>query len=278
LNQLSRLLFDTAATKWYWATILEVVGGIISVILSFTDSITDIWKLWGAALVMSLLVAGYILRQIFESQYEMAETMRRQSVLTEGLGFPIKSWMFSEWRRRSGRRLLKRFTLVQRNDDYYVTKKPPGSRRLLEMTQESAFWTRFLYSRLLDFAVLLCLFAILLLAAVLIAILTGSIPDSIMPTLAYGIFLAVPILLTSNVVGWVLKLRRLISGICSIEKDLEELASASDVDQESVLRLVFEYNCQVAAGFPIPSFIFKMEHNRIAQEWEHAHKGRKPRK
>jgi hypothetical protein len=192
--------------------------------------------------------------------------MRRQSVLTEGLGFPIKSWMFSEWRRRSGRRILKRFTLAQRNDDYYVTKKRPGARRLLEMTQESAFWTRFLYSRLLDFAKLACLVSFVIFGAVVMGVLTGAIPDGAVPAVAYGIFLAVPLFLTSNVLSWVLKLQRLIDSICSIEKDMEELAGSATIDQESVLRLVFEYNCQVAAGFPIPSFIFNMEYKNIEQE------------
>lgn len=31
LNQLSRLLFDSAANKWYFAAILEIVAGVLVV-------------------------------------------------------------------------------------------------------------------------------------------------------------------------------------------------------------------------------------------------------
>ena len=100
LNQLSRLLFDTAARKWYIAFLLELIAGFASVTFSLIQIMPDTLKLCSAAATAALLVFAYILRQRFELQYDMAETMRRQSVLTEGLGYPIKSAMFSEWRRR----------------------------------------------------------------------------------------------------------------------------------------------------------------------------------
>ena len=99
----------------------------------------------------------------------------------------------------------------------------------------------------------------------------GTVPTTIVPAFTYGIFLIIPILITSNIIGWVFKLRRLISAICDIEKDMEDLTALARPDEASVLRLVFEYNCQVVAGFPIPSFIFKAEYNHIQQEWQRTH-------
>ena len=271
LNQLSRLLFDTAARKWYVAFGLELVAGLASVVLSLLPSLSDTAKLLSATATALLLVVAYVLRQKFENQYDMAETMRRQSVLTEGLGYPIKIAMFSEWRRRVGKRVLAKFTLTARNNDYYVTKRRPSAKRLLEMTQESAFWTRFLYSKLLDIAWIACGVSTLMLTAVVVALLLGAVPKGATQTFTYGVFLVIPVLLTSNIIGWVLKLKRLVGSICDIEKDMEELAKLTRPDEASVLRLVFEYNCQVVAGFPIPSFVFNREYARIQQEWDNTH-------
>jgi hypothetical protein len=272
LNQLSRLLFDAAAMKWYLAFIFDLLAGLISLIFSLWQSVTDSARLWAALLVMVLFIVAYMFRQKFEAQYDMAETMRRQSILTEGLGLAVKDWMFSEWRRRVGASILNKFNLVKRNEDYYVTDKKSGPRRLLEMTQESAFWTRHLYSKLLDYVNWLCGSSALLLLIVILALLTGTIPSSIAPSIPYGIFLVVPILIASNILGWNFKLRRLINSICDIEKDMEELVASKRVDETSVLRLILEYNCQVSNGFPIPSIIFKKEYDRINLEWVNLHK------
>jgi len=271
LNQLSRLLFDSAAVKWYWAFLLELLAGIIALVFSLVRELPDNLKIVTAAIGVVLIVTAYLLRQIFDDQYDMAETMRRQSVLTEGLGYDIKPVMFSEWRRRAGSRILSRFTVTPRNADYYVTKKRSSPARLLEMTQESAFWTRFLYSRLLELAKIPLIIFILIVLGVILSIILGAIPTEIIPTLSYAVFLFIPIVITSNVIGWILKLRRLIASITEIENDIDTLSRLSRVDAPSVLRLISEYNCQVVSGFPIPSFVFKSEYSHIQDEWNKVH-------
>jgi len=271
LNQLSRLLFDNAAIKWYLAFILDLVVGGVSAIFALINGVPDNIKLASACLTVVLAIVAYILRQKFESQYDMAETMRRQSVLTEGLGYPIKILMFSEWSRRAGRKIRRKFKLVERNVDYYVTKKKPSPSRLLEMTQESAFWTRFLYSRLLELSWIILILFILIVTVVIMSLLLGTAPNSIKPTLSYAVFLIIPILITTNVIGWILKLKRLILSISEIEANIESLLEMTQPDEASVLRLVFEYNCQVVAGFPIPNFIFNSEYNKIQDEWNRLH-------
>src|SRR3712207_2214993 len=89
LSQLSRLLFDASANKWYLAIGLEVVAGILATALGLFDLPGD-WSLVGAILGVVLLGGAYALRLQFEDTYDVAETMRRQSVLTEALGWSLE--------------------------------------------------------------------------------------------------------------------------------------------------------------------------------------------
>lgn len=267
LNQLSRLLFDSAANKWYAALALEVIAGGMAVGFNFLNLAGDT-RLWAAAGVALLAVLAYTLRQWFEWQYDLAETMRRQSLLTEGIGLSISNMLYSEWRRRSGQRILAKLTAKPRDAGYYETTRRVGPKRLLEMTQESAFWTRALYARLRALAIVLSVVGTLLIVALFMSLSFQSIPDSLASSIAYAAFLLVPVLLSLNMIGWTLKLNRLINGIAKVESDMETLHKSSNIDEPSVLRLIFEYNCQLAAGFPIHNLVFKLSHDAIQKEWD----------
>jgi hypothetical protein len=86
---------------------------------------------------LALFAWAYYLRLRFHNQYDLAETMRRQSVLTEALAWPIERVQATEWRRRAGRRILERFKLKPREADYYTTTQATGPARLVAMTLES---------------------------------------------------------------------------------------------------------------------------------------------
>jgi len=58
LNQLSRLLFDSAARKWYGAIALEVGAGVLAAVFNLIDLAGD-WALAGAVLVTVLLVVRH---------------------------------------------------------------------------------------------------------------------------------------------------------------------------------------------------------------------------
>jgi hypothetical protein len=61
LNQLSRLLFDSAARKWYGAIAFEVCAGVLAGVFSVADVSGDV-ALAGAAAATILLVVAYALR------------------------------------------------------------------------------------------------------------------------------------------------------------------------------------------------------------------------
>jgi ABC-type multidrug transport system fused ATPase/permease subunit len=266
LNQLSRILFDRATDLWQRSIILELVVGIIGVAVSIAQPSLN-WSTVGAIIVVVILCFGYYFRYKFEEEYDIAETMRRQSVLSEALNWPISRAQFNEWKSRAGKKILKKFSLKQRASNYYGSTQDFGPKKLAEMTFESVFWTKNLY-RKIKFYVLSLLIAIVAIFILLISL--SIIPytaQDLRVYLVYTIYLLIPVLLTIDFLGLVLKSHRSIHSLNEIEKSLEKISQEDLPKIEEVMRLVSEYNCVVSTGIPIPNWLFKLHHNEIARFW-----------
>jgi hypothetical protein len=266
LNQLSRILFDDAASNWYASAGIEVIAGILGATLGVTGA-SGSWALLGAMVGLILFGWAYYLRLRFEHKYDLAETMRRQSILSEALGWPVERVQASEWRRRAGRKVVQQFTQRVREEDYYSTTEAIGPRRLAEMTLESAFWTRHLYGKLRIIVWATFVTALIVSALVISAPAFGVAPQAVAVRIATAVYILLPVLLTIDLLGWAIRLGRLMSGIREVETDLERIEGADIVDAQQVLRLVSEYNCLVVNGFPIHPRLYQRWHDEIHKLW-----------
>jgi hypothetical protein len=260
LSQLARLLFDAAARKWQLSLGLQCLAGLVAVGVSLLSPSIQV-SVFASIAVLALLVAAYWQRFRFEHIYDAAELMRRQSVLSEGLGWPISSFQFDEWKVQAGRRLLGLARQEPRSADYYETEADLGELRLLEMTRTSVFWTRHLYRKLRTInAVTLCVLAVALISILFVAPLlsTGVY-------LTYAVCLAVPVIISIDLLGLLFRLNRAIAALNHIDGQLERLRQAKRVETGEVLRTVAEYNCTVAAGVPIPRWLYDMYSEEITE-------------
>jgi len=267
LSQLSRLLFDAGADKWYAAFGLEVLAGILALILDLINLPTPL--AFGGALVgLVLLASAYYLRLRFEDQFHSAETMRRQSVFTEALNWPLSTVQFSEWQRKAGKRIRAKVKSTPRESDFYETQQPFGADRLAEMTAESAFYTRQLYLKLRWWSWALFIAAAIVFVIVSLTTLASPFPADVRLLIAKALYSFITLVLSANLLGWALKLGRLASVIQEVEEDLERLKNTSVLDVPQVMRLVSEYNCQVVDGIPIHTWLFLRWHDEIRDLWE----------
>lgn len=267
LNQLSRLLFDKASQRWYLAMGLEVVSGGLGVVIG-TMLLSDKWRTIVAAAAFVFLALIYYLKIRSNYLYSTAETMRRQSVLAEAIGWPISATQFSDWRLKAGKELLNKFKVSPRDEDYYMTKCDVGAERLLEMTIESCFYTRHLYEKIRKLASTILIVTIIAWILALSVIPFDDISNVTRLRVVYLLYLALPIILSADILGWTIKLGTLSRSIKEIEQDLERLSKSGDLDIPQVMRLVSEYNCQLVGGIPIPKVLFRLWHNEIRELWE----------
>lgn len=267
LSQLSRLLFGRAARFWYAAIIIELAAGLLGVSASLVTVSPD-WQLSLAVTGFVLLAVAYWFKITFERIYGDAETMRRQSVLTEALDWPIGKTQFSDWRLKAGKRILKKFEVEHRDPGYYETQEKVGPAQLRDMTIESAFYTRHLYAKAR--IVVWSLFAVVIIMILGVASFSPLkyLPPNSSFNVIYAIYLLLPVILSIDLLGWSIRLNGLVRSICEIETDLERLEGSGNVDLPQVMRLVSEYNCQVVGGFPIPDWFFRRYHDEIKALWD----------
>lgn len=266
LTRLSQLLFDRGVKLFYGAVIIECVAGLGSVIFSIFEFSVQV-KLVTAVIGFLLLTIAYSCKILFENTYDNAETMRRQSVLNSGLGWPITKTQFSEWRCLAGPKILQEVEVKPLDVNYFATAEQPGAKRLLQMTQESAFWTRHLYIALQKWIWPAFIFSVFFFVLVVTSSVSGYIPPSFGLKIVYIVYLILPLILTLDILGWALRLGRIIKALKAIEDDLETLENSENLSKEHVLRLVAEYNCQIVRGFPIPGWFFRSQHDYIASLW-----------
>ena len=266
LNQLSRLIFDRAAILWASSIGLEALAGVSGIVVGLF-ALQPNWKVGTAILVAGIVVIAYALKIRFANDYDDAETMRRQSVLAEALGWPIGATEFSHWRQKAGRAILGTFKIKARDEDYYATQQSEGSKRLLEMTIESAFFTRHVYAKTKTFLWILCAVIGALFVLTLSLAPLGNIPSATRLEVIYLLYLALPLLISLDLLGWALRLGRLVRTLKQIEEDLESLEEEDVPELGRVMRLVSEYNCQVVAGFPVLNFVFRHWHDEIRDLW-----------
>jgi hypothetical protein len=267
LGELSRTLFDRAARLWQWSVGLELLAGLGGVILSLVGP-SLAYSVPSAIALAVLLCVAYVLRYQFDEVYENAETMRRQTILSEGLGWPIGRAEFNEWKSRAGIAALKGLSSRERPSDYYATVATIGPKRLADMTYESAFWTNSLYRKLRRYIATFLALATLALISILSLAPLPAISSERKLYLLYAVYLLIPVILAVDFLGLWLKLTRAISALGLLESHLDRASQTADPDTAEIMRLVSEYNCIVVMGVAIPNWLFKRHHDEIQASWD----------
>jgi hypothetical protein len=194
--------------------------------------------------------------------------MRRQAVFSEGMGWELARADLQEWRSRAGQKIMDKAALSPRPDDYYDNKLGEGAKKLAEMTFESAHWTKCLYRHLRSYLVAILVAAASVVVMLVCVALFEDVPAEQRTALAYAVFLFVPIVLTVDFLGMVLKLNRAITELRKLSPSLEREAGLTSPKPGSVMRLVAEYNCIVSSGVPIPNWLWKRHNQTIAASWK----------
>lgn len=271
-GHLAGLLFDRAATLWYSSLGVEIVAAISAGTLAFAN-LTDVPAVIASVVLVVLLLVAYALRLLSEDKDDTAQTMRRQAALSEGLGWSIEPTQAAAWRRKVGAGIRRKAETEPRADDYYASSEMPSPRRMAEMTRESAFYTRHLWLTVRNWLVVGFIAVGGLLAVVVIAALIDSSQSGADLVVAQVVATAGLLAITVDAVGWSIRLTRKADGVKDVERGLDHLLRQGEIEERDVLRVVSEYDCELATSFPIHPWIFKRKHDEIRELWDEHQKG-----
>ncbi len=255
-----RAAYDRSAKLRIWQFAIQLLIAVPAAISVVVTDNTGSYIL--AILGAVLLVAWVLVNTWYTSVRRAADTARRAALLAGGLTKPYSAAtvLSLQDRMKVSAEVARRFE----KRDYYATQQPPGSARLAEMIEESAF-----YSAPLQRASARAMLVILLIFALVAAAIALSMPfigkDTSM--IAVRIVLAVFVFaMSSDVVGAYLAHKDAAAGIEEVRARLMA-ASGSDYSESDILLALTDYNASVEAAPESVPFAYKFLEKDLNAKW-----------
>lgn len=266
INQLSRLLFDKASNLFYGSILAELgLGVLVAVISPKLTQATHQYILSVVSLIMLLII--YWNKKAAETLHSDAETMRRQSVFSQALGWNLDIVSYQMWKDKADAKTLEKLEQTPLPKDYYATKQTDPAKKLLEMTNESAFWSMHFNRRAKSvFGLILLLFTGLTLV---IFLALPYIQNA--QFIAQALVLLIPTLLSIDALGLLFRLhmneKELLDIYCETTKLLNKEGLTKD--QPLAIRWASEYNCLMVNRVPMYKYFYNWWHDDIQSKWDH---------
>lgn len=210
-----------------------------------------------------LVVVWLILSRKQRSHRVAGDQARRVILLASGLGE-----RFSAEQRL---RVFDSFSVsiedkpLVREEDHFASREEPGHRRLAELIEESAYWTRDLQRGSASWLQIILLSATLLIAA---AFWTGvlTLPVDASVSFARVLVVILVFLISSDLLSSIFAYREAAAAIGIILQRVET-AAASDYPPPDVMLLMSDYNAVVeSAPFALPG-VFRWRNVELTKRW-----------
>lgn len=263
LTSLQRAEFDKASKYFNWIVGFQFA---IAVVAAASVFISDERRVYAAALSVVVLAFGYaVLGVLYRRSRSLAERTRRLTLVKGGLGHAISPAEDRDLKTRFSRRTIAAARTYD-STGYYDVGSNPGPQRLVDMIEQSAFWSADLFrhsaTRSFVWGGGALLLAILIFILVPLPFLSGGTEMSA----ARVVFALVPFFLSTEVAG---------SGIAYwiASDDLERLLGQIETDKargisiECALVLLTEYNSSVEAAPTILPGVFRSRNPILNELW-----------
>jgi hypothetical protein len=210
-------------------------------------------------------VIAWTYRLFADRRHSLAEEGRRRALLANGLGTSTGAFTLRDLRARFSKR-AERTAPNFEDPDYYASDVAPGSTRLQEAMQESAYWSRSLYAGAAQAAgVAAGALLVLVIIALFIVIGTHSANASLAVARLGVLFLSFLVFsdIATQALAW--------HDAASKSHDVFQRLEAERLEDEATALAVFgDYSVATATTPPIPTFLYKLKHDRIERAWHAA--------
>lgn len=253
--------FAAAKQALKWSGRLAFASGWLALLLVFLPE-SWAWLAWcgGVASLLVLLGQQYGDHE-FRHSYDDAERIRRIFLLSDSLGRPVPASELAQLRLEFG-------DLQHDGSAYYTSDLPPGPRRLLSLTWESAFWTRRLQELLATSfwrrASLTTVFFLTAAFAVLAVTSAAVVPKAVIA--------AFSLLAGLNLWSKWSSCHSTAEACARICRDCEGtlLSGGCGGDElPPVMQVVLDYTAIMASSYPPPDDLYEANREVLNREWEH---------
>lgn len=214
---------------------------------------------------VALQLAAVGSRYRSDSLYDLGEEIRIALTQLDGLGhsIPQLSWLIIREKVGNFQNLPAAPTL----GNYYDSKEPPGPGRLIEIIQESAFWTSTLTRKASLAYFILSVAGIALTFAVIVYAATALNDIELIRRVGIAVPTAFTFWATSDLFALALGYHKLHKSTGKISEQASALSALPSIDPTEALLLFSDYNRALACGPVIPRWIFSIKQLEIHSLW-----------
>lgn len=206
-------------------------------------------------------VAWYLKFAGMES-HSLAEEGRRRAVLMAELGTDPDALGTADLRASFSATAVTTAAAWEDNE-YFASSATPGVARLTESLQESAFWSCKLYRTAGRRTLLRLIAAVAFLVLVLLALFSID-ATSAAEAMARAATVVLATLVTADLLG--VSLSYMAAGRTA-ERVVRRLDAIDNADMGQLLAVYGDYATATATAAPIPSSLYRQEHDKIDAAW-----------
>jgi hypothetical protein len=221
------------------------------------------WIKWITLTAFAIQLGIASTRFLSNAHYALGESVRRPAMLQNGLGTAPSRLQLAKIHAKHGIAFSGNPITSQK---YYESKTECGPRRLIEITEESAFWTGELAERMATVLRYVLIGAMGSVALFVFAALESGLPASRGDSIARIGMATITVWCTGELFSLYKKYDSLARGAQRVLNDCEAISARAEVDFAAAVTFG-EYNCCLASAAVIPGWIYKYNQNKLNVAW-----------
>jgi hypothetical protein len=260
------------AKRWYLAYVL---CQILVLMLAIGALVAGFDARLGAVLGLVAAIATELLRWRSDFWKSQGELAKRRWEVANGLDNLFDEREVADWLAAKRHDFLDDVTETERMGTQFASALPPGARRLVENTEESAWWSKH-ESRLIALYLGIGLSALLFVVLITLSVGIGALNASANKN---------QVAVTQNVGAIVCSVLAFVFSINAvrlfvsfiqfffINRDVltrcRQLLNEPHIPEASAISLLFDYQTARYAAPLLPTFIWKFHGRHLRSEWRH---------
>jgi hypothetical protein len=262
LTAVHRAKFAETAKLQYSILYIQAAIAVCSGIAAFAHS--EILDYIASITTLGLVVAWLIVFFKYRRNREVAERLRRATLITGGLGAPLSKEEFCELMLAAG---FDKSEIIKFQDPiYYATSDARGSGRLAGMLCESSFFSSYLYEKSSQFYWAICLISVLLFFGIFFSSLPFFSEDVLLRSVRFLCSFAI-LFVSTDLMGAALEYSSAADSVKSIIHRLR-LAKALGFPEHDMFLILGDYNSAVERSPMFPQGIYARNQKRLNEIWQ----------
>lgn len=250
-----------------------VLWQIIVLVFAVASIFTNIDPKVSAVIAFVVVLAAEGLRWRSESWKSQGELAKRKLEMADGLGIQVEGPYLADWLASKPRGFLKDVTAQEVQGSEFDSVQPAGPRRLVENTEESAWWSKHLSRRMVFYLSIILAFTILC-AFVALTVSIARLHNPTDPDAASAVQYVggvvcstLAFILSINVVRLLVEFCTFAGEAKEVLRQCAELLRQTDIDQRDALWASQDYQTARSSAPLIPTLVWKIHRAHLREQW-----------